>query len=412
VKGDGPGTKVVVEFWHAMSGDHEKLVADFANEFNAKSSEYEIKPVYQGRYDQLKMNLANALATGGAPAMAQVYEGWTSIYLDKGHLTPVADFIAKEADGYKDTLADIYPIFLENNTWDGTLLTLPFNKSSYAIFVNRDRLEKAGYTEFPKSPKDFEAACEKMTERNADGSVNVYGVGIRSMIESFTVQYYAYGGRYMDMIDGNMTVVDTPIARRALSDMVRFNTEKKIAYVDGDYMSQPFGSDKVACFWASSAGIPFVAKGVAGKFRWEAAPMPDGSPSGTDGKFLLQGTNIAILNKASEDAQAGAWQFLKYLMEPEQMALWSAKSGYLPVRRAARDVEILRAELEKNQAFRVCVEGLDRGAFEPRAAYWEEIRAELAGEIEAALRGAKSVEEALMTAEKKARRVIAQHEED
>jgi multiple sugar transport system substrate-binding protein len=155
-------------------------------------------------------------------------------------------------------------------------------------------------------------------------------------------------------------------------------------------------------FWDSSAGIPFAVRGAGDKFTVGTASVPNRE----NGGFLSQGTNIGMFNSGTPEQQQAAWRFLEFLMRPDNAALWAARTGYLPVRRAALKEPVLATLLEESPAYRACVDQLDRLRFEPPLSFWEQIRAELAQELEAAYRGRRSVEEALTNAEQRSQSII------
>ena len=67
-----------------------------------------------------------------------------------------------------------------------------------------------------------------------------------------------------------------------------------------------------------------------------------GVPGDTTRAPLLNNRSLWILNLRPEEEQEAAWKFLKWLMEPEQQAEWSAGSGYLPASHAALDLPAVK----------------------------------------------------------------------
>ena len=55
---------------------------------------------------------------------------WTDQLYRAGALTPVEDLLSEKER--EELIGDLYPIFVEDNTWDGKLITFPFNKSAPA----------------------------------------------------------------------------------------------------------------------------------------------------------------------------------------------------------------------------------------------------------------------------------------
>lgn len=398
---------VVVTFWHALSNDHEAVIVELIDSFEAANPGIVIEPVQQGRYEQLKLKLSNSLAAGSPPSMSLMYEGWASEFYEDERITPVQSFLDNDSDkaAVKAEFDDIYPAFLKGNERDGVLITLPFNKSTYIVFYNETLFKEAGYDSFPDTLEGLEEAAKKLTKVNSRGNIETFGLGIRTTIEPFTVLLFAQGGEYLTPdADGGFTVIDTPIAAQSLAMIQKLVNGDKVAYVDGGYMSAPFGAQQIACYWGSSAGIPYVVEAAGDAFPVKTASLPlaDNENAG----YLSQGTNIGIFAGAPEAEQEAAWKFFKHLMSAESVATWASQTGYLPIRRAAMDNVELQSYIDGNPAYKTCVDQLERLRFEPVVSYWEQVRGEIIVNLDAAYLGRESVEKALNAAEERADGVV------
>jgi ABC-type glycerol-3-phosphate transport system substrate-binding protein len=49
------------------------------------------------------------------------------------------------------------------------------------------------------------------------------------------------------------------------------------------------------------------------------------------GKVFASGGNFFMLNTGTDAEQAAAWEFMKYMLQPENAFLWHTQGGYLPV---------------------------------------------------------------------------------
>ena len=80
-----------------------------------------------------------------------------------------------------------------------------------------------------------------------------------------------------------------------------------------------------------------------------------------------------------------AWEWLRFLAEPEQTADWSIASGYMPLRRSAADSQKLRELWQKSpqaeQAFRLS----SQARTEPNIGAWQDIREVLQNALSAVL---------------------------
>jgi sn-glycerol 3-phosphate transport system substrate-binding protein len=100
----------------------------------------------------------------------------------------------------------------------------------------------------------------------------------------------------------------------------------------------------------SSGQYPNVELGVA--------PMP--GPKGKGG-VLVGGAANYIVSKSSPEKQAAAWQFAKFLNEPESQADWSVGTGYVPIRQSAANLSQVQQRWAEIPGFKVAYDQLVGG---------------------------------------------------
>ena len=93
-----------------------------------------------------------------------------------------------------------------------------------------------------------------------------------------------------------------------------------------------------------------------------SSPMP--GPTGKGG-VLVGGGALFIVNKSSPAKQAAAWQYLKFLNEPESQAIWAAGTGYVPIRKSAAASKTMTDFWAANPLFKVAYDQLLAGADNP-----------------------------------------------
>ena len=391
---------VEVTFWHAMAGQHLKVVNDIADEFEKLHPDIKITPVYQGSYDALHQKLVASLTSGTQPSMAQMYESWTTRFLERNLVEPVENFFHPKdgKDGFtKDDLNDIFPVFLSNSTWAGKVVTLPFNKSAYMLFYNKEMLLENGFESPPKDWDEFLEQAKKITVAS-EGKITRYGYATRPFIEGLTVFLFLNEQKYLSD-DGSAFLMGEPGNVETFKFVVDLVQKYKVAYVESDYLTSAFGSKKIAMYIGSTASFPYNDKAVGNKFTWLAAPMP-ASPE-KKGKALFQGTNIGIFSNIDSKEREAAWLFLKFLTNTKNATRWSIETGYLPIRRSCLEQPEMKAYLASNPNYKIVLTQIDRGMFEPRFVFWESIRDNITREFESALNGTKTVEEAIRTLDRK-----------
>nr|HPQ41466.1 extracellular solute-binding protein [bacterium] len=138
-----PEGRVLINFWHGMGGPLGKVLNELINEYNASQSRYFIRGVNMGSYDTLQKKILASVVAGRSPDISQNFEALTLKLSRAGKLVCLDDLIAREPDpaAFK---ADIIPVMLRNNTFNGKLWSFPFNKSVPVLYYNKDMFREAG----------------------------------------------------------------------------------------------------------------------------------------------------------------------------------------------------------------------------------------------------------------------------
>lgn len=390
--------RIVVEFWHGMGErTHQELLLQFAEEYMAEHPDVEVRPVFQGLYGALYQKLIASITAGSPPAMAQMFESWTTRLYGRKRLVPIQRYIDGPNGYAAEELQDFYPAFLDDNRWGATLVTLPFNKSAYVLQYNADLLKRAGFEEPPATWAELREAARVVSGLTTPDGRPCRGMMIRPQLESFATIYFSAGGRFLDK--NNRPLMTSPLAEASLDYLLEM-IDEGWAVVDRNYPAVVLGSGTLGMYIYSSASFPFNDRFSEGRFEWRAAPVPGPAnvPEGEQ-RTLFQGYNVGLLSGQPEKVTAAAWDFLKYMLEPEQAARWSMQTGYCPIRKTVLEVDGIKKYLRKNPAYRVPLTQVSRAAFEPKPDFWESWRTGVGDEIAAALQGLKTADAALVRAQ-------------
>ncbi|MGF2618093.1 ABC transporter substrate-binding protein [Rossellomorea vietnamensis] len=389
---------VEIDFWHAMSGDHEAALTEITDNFNDSQENITVNLVNQGSYDDLSQKIMAAAKAKNLPAMSQAYEDWITEYLENDLVADLTPYVTDAKYGMDDEeLNDIVEIFRESNTWDGKYYGMPFNKSTRIMFYNTDYFEEAGL-EAPTTWEELRAAAEKLT-MDKDGK-KVVGLGLENSVTlEFNQWVEQAGGDFIDEESGEFKM-NSAEGKEAL-DFVNGMIQDGVARTAGEdgYMSGPFTNGDVAIYIGSSAGIPYVA-GPAEEngLNWSAAVLPAGKEAATP----FAGTNVSVFNSASDEEKLAAWEFSKFLINTENTAFWASKTGYLPVRYSALESDEWVKYKEENPVYGVGEQQFDAGFYDPRIVGAYALKNAVAKELDKVLLGEMTVEEGLEAAEKAA----------
>ena len=336
---------VEVEFWHAMNGDHEAWLEDAAAKFSEDNENITVKLVNQGSYNDLSQKLLAAAKAKTSPTIAQAYAEWMTEYNANNLVVDLTPMINGENGFPADaSYEDISEVFRNDNTFGDKVLGLPFNKSTRVLFYNKDYFEANGLTA-PTTWDELATAASTLT-KEIDGK-KVVGMGFENgLAHEISMWFEQAGGDFVDEKEGKV-LFNTDAGLRALTfiDTMMDNGSARMAGEDG-YLSGPFTRGDVAMYIGSSAGLAYVAKD-AGDMNWSTTPLP----KDVEAAAPFQGTNITMFANSTEAEQVAAFEFMKFLITPENTVDWAKATGYLPVRESAQQGEDWLSFIEENEAY-------------------------------------------------------------
>ncbi len=391
-----------IQWWHAMTGGNNDIVNKLADEFNTSQSDYKIVPSYKGSYpDTMNAGIA-AFRAGNAPHIIQVFEVGTATMMSAtGAIKPVYALM-KEAGEQFDPKAYLPAITGYYSTSKGDMLSFPFNSSSTVMWVNLDELKKAGVAEIPKTwPEVFDAAKKlKAAGHTTCGFSNAWASWVH--IEQFSAWHNISIGSKANGLDGFDTELkfNSPLHVKHLQNLIDLQKDKTYDYAGRANASESrFGSGECAIFLTSS-GYYATAKGTA-KFAFTSAPMPyypdvTGAPQNS----IIGGASLWVMGGKKPDEYKGIAKFFTFLSDTNRQAKLHQESGYLPITKAAYEKTKADGFYEKNPTLQTPLKeltnkeptensrGLRFGNMVQMRDLWSE-------EIEAALAGQKTAQQAL-----------------
>lgn len=121
------------------------------------------------------------------------------------------------------------------------------------------------------------------------------------------------------------------------------------------FFSGPFGSQAVASYIGSSAGVSYVELAVNDAFEIGCVPIPQEGPV----RYISSwGNNFACLS-TDEDHARGAYMFLKFLTSTENIVQWAEAFGTVPIYKEARESAEFQQFAETNIAVKALTEEAD-----------------------------------------------------
>ena len=381
----GPGGKVKVTFWHAMGGPLGDALREMVEEFEAENPDVDIEPVSMGGYSSLSQKLMGALQVDAPPNIAQMYESWTTQFHQLDKLVKL-DSIVKGPDGLgEEELADFYPAFIADNSWDGELITLPFNKSVPVYFYNIEMLKQAGYEEFPKTWPEFREMVKTLTDREK----GIWGTAQGVNQWQFGCMLRQMGGDFIDE-EAKKALFNSVEGEKAAEFQYALMAEDSSAvFAVGYDIQNDFLSGKIGCIWGTSVSWVYMADKMTFPVGVAAIPVWD------EPNTISFGTNIGIFRTGTPEQVAAGWRFIKWFTSPERQAEWGVRTSYVPARRSSLEDPQYREKIEETPGLEDGLSQLEHMSFEPKSEEWFNGRKILGEALERIMRGEQGAKLAL-----------------
>ena len=346
--------KTEVVFWHAMSGDLETALNTQVDAFNASQDDYEVKPIFQGTYEEALTKFNAVAGSEDAPAIMQTFEVGTKYMIDSNKITPVQEFIDKEdfdTSVWEENILSYYQV-------DGKQYSMPFNSSTPVLIYNKDAFKEAGLDpeKAPRTYDELKAAAKKLTTDDQTGFTMLnYGWFFEQLVA-------AQGGLYVDNENGRSgdptkAVFDGEEGQNAFNLIKEMYDEKTFLNVgqNWDDMRAAFQSGKVAMYLDSSAGIRTVADSA--DFEIGASYLPVPNEADRQG-VVIGGASLWMGDGIAEETKEGAWEFMKYVSSTEAQAQWHVDTGYFAINPDAYNEPVVEEMWAKYPQLKVTVDQL------------------------------------------------------
>ncbi len=379
-----------------MGGNVEKVLKAMVADYESTHKNINIKLVGMANYEILSSKLMSAVAVNLPPTIAQMYENWTTQLLKNNFLEPLESYVKGPKGLTQSELDDIWPVLIQNNTWDNKIITFPFNKSVPVYYYNTELFDKVGIKEFPKTWQEFREICFKFSNLKDKDQNPVVPTAGGSDIWVFASMLYQKGGTLFDE-DRGEPFFNSPQAIQVLQFQLDLIYKDKV-------QTNRTGADLLDEFLAGRLVMtPFscarrsVMRGVE-SFKIGMAPLPIWDKPAS----IIYGTNIGMFKAASLTKKDAAWEFIKWFTNVENQIRWSLGTYYVPIQKSSLDNSKLREQIDQTPGLRDAYGQLEFAVFEPRGEAWFEGRKILIEDgLEPATLGKMSAQEALNFAAKK-----------
>lgn len=369
---------VEITFWHAMSAENEKALTELTDAYNAGQQKVRVRLENQGGYKQT-LDKYSQSSQGSRPDMVMLPEYTVQQMADSDSVIPVGACI--EASGY-DTSEFLDRALLTYQT-QGVQWSLPFNVSTPVLFYNKTAFTNAGLdpAQSPVSLDELRATSQALVDAPGEGVGMAFDSGVDSGGGWFIEQWFARAGEpYADNDNGRLAPATRVLYAGPLG--VELLTAVQSMILDGLAVTvgdNPGGQDALlkladpqrpaAMAIATSAAIGTVKSVLDGGLipgitseQLGVGPMPG---PGEVPSAIVGGASLYVVADKGDDHAAAVWDYIQYLTSAQSQSTWAARTGYVPVREDALQLDPIRTTYTTDPRFKVAYDQLQAGGDGP-----------------------------------------------
>jgi sn-glycerol 3-phosphate transport system substrate-binding protein len=362
-KADGP---VSITFWHGMSNELENALVDLTNEYNASQDRVVVTLQNQTSYDSLIDKYIQS-SQGSRPQLVQLPEYVLQSFAQSGTFIPAQACI--EASGL-DTSAILERVSTAY-VFEGIQWGMPFNVSNPVLYYNRKTFEAAGLDPdtSPITLDELRATSQQIVDSGAATFGMVFDSGPDSGGGWYLEQWFGRAGElYADNGNGRFAPATKVLYDNATGEellgFVQDMVTDGLAVNVGD---NPGGLDAFlkmidpdapgAMTIGTSAALGSVLSALGGGLApglttddIGVGPMPGPSPE--PGAQVGGGSLWVVAGKSDAEA-AAAWDYVTFLTAAQTQSTWASRTGYVPIRDDATELEPLATTYATDPRFKV-----------------------------------------------------------
>ena len=369
------GEPTTVHFWHALGGKNGELIDELVENFNNSQDEVEVVASFQGGYDEAVTKLQQSISAQSQPEIAMIERAYVEMFDDSEVLEDLKPYLdnsgIKESDFVEGLMGHSY---FES----GELVSLPFNRSTPILHVNKTMLDEQGL-EVPSSWEELEEVANALIEKDGD-EYSRYGLSMPYDTWYPIAMITQSNGTFFNDDNSSVGFLDNGVGEEVFSYLKDLQNTGALFYPpaqdSGNIVNQMFMSEKIGMMFQSTGTIGTLLETV--DFDYVTAFLPQNEKYSTP----TGGGNIAMF-KDAENKEA-AWKFIEWMLESEDgIQQFIIDSGYLPFTYSMVDSQAIQQLWEEEPNRKVAFEQLEHAVDTNKDVEWPVVMHEFFSAIEA-----------------------------
>jgi sn-glycerol 3-phosphate transport system substrate-binding protein len=398
--------KAKFEYWYGLTGDLGAVVAETCNRFNAAQDMYEAVCVGQDGYEKAVQNTIAAFRAGKHPTLLQSFDAGTADLMLSGEFYPVTKLMADT--GVTVDWADYFPgIANYYSSRSGEFFSMPWNSSTPVYYFNKDHFAKAGITEAPTTWEGMEAAFVALKDAGQACGL-AYAPSSWIDLEQFSMVHnvpVASNNNGYDGLDSEL-LFNTTLHVKHMENIQRWMADGYAmlrTQAAGKTARDSFIEGECSVFFSSIADHNTLHK-LTPAFAWDVQIIP--TYEGVERtNSVVGGASLWVLSGKTDEEYKAAASYLAFLATKEEQQFLLENTGYIPVTKSTYEALLAEGFYAKAPFINRDIAMQSLTWTEPteltrgiRLGGMIQIRAEWTSEVEAAIAGQKTMQQALDTA--------------
>ncbi len=239
---------------------------------------------------------------------------------------------------------EIVPEFLQECVIGDHTYAMPYMRSTEALYINRDYVEKLGYEVPDVLTWDFIwEVSEKAVEKDSDGIFKVNGQKVMipfiykstdnmmiSMLKQLDAPYSTDEGEILIFNDTTRGLLEEIYAHGKTKAFSTFAISSYPAnFLNAGQCVFAIDSTAGATWMGCDAPLLDIPEDSIVRFETVVRPIPQYNPEKP--RMISQGPSVCIFSKQNEQEVLASWLFVQYLLTNEIQMGYAETEGYLPV---------------------------------------------------------------------------------
>ncbi len=320
-------------------------------------------------YGDIYNDVITNISTNTTPNVCITYPDHIATYLTGSNVVvPLDELFSDERYGFGGKelkfegvlKEEIVPKFLSEGNFDGRSYAIPFMRSTEACYINKDLVEKLGYTLPEILTWDFIwEVSEKAMEKDENGNFKVNGQKVlipfiykstdNMMIQLLRQKGAGYSTKDGEILLFNDTTKDLLYNIAEHGKSRAFSTFKISSY-PANFLNAGqciFAVDSTAGATWMGTDAPLIDISEEKLVEFETAIRPVPQYDTENPQMISQGPSVCIFNKQDPQEVLASWLFAQYLLTNDVQIAYAKTEGYLPVTLKAQQSEKYKSYIER-----------------------------------------------------------------